>query len=272
MARVAQEERITMVLNDFMLDGKQAVVIGAGRGIGKGIALALAEAGADVAVAALNAQRIKEVAERVQQLGVRSEGFSADATDPQAMDKLAESVLAAFPDLSIVVNCVGDSIRKEVADAPGERGSGMTSGDWHRIIDINLSSVFEGSRVFGPHLRQRGSGSMINVSGVRGIRASKGMAAYAAGKAGIARLTEAAALEWAPDVRVNAISPGLFPDPEQEPTDAIRSYEEQVRPRVPLGRIGAVREVGLMAVFLASEAASYVTGQTFVVDGGTSLV
>lgn len=261
-----------MALKDFSLDGKQAVVIGASRGIGRGIALALAEAGADVAVVAINIPRIQETASRVQAMGVMAEGFSADATDPGAMDLLADQVLTAFPDLSIVVNAVGDSIRKEVADTPGEPGTGMTSTEWHRIIDLNLTSVFEGCRVFGPHLRGRGAGSMINVSGVRGMRASKNMAAYAAGKAGIARLTEVAALEWAPDVRVNAISPGLFPDPEQEPPEAIAAYEDQVRPRVPLGRIGAVREVGMMAVFLASDAASYITGQTFVVDGGTSLL
>jgi NAD(P)-dependent dehydrogenase (short-subunit alcohol dehydrogenase family) len=261
-----------MALVDFSIEGRQAVVIGAGRGIGRGIALAFAEAGADVAVAALNKERIDEVAKRAAGFGVRSQGFSADATDAAAMDALARDVLAAFPDVSIVVNSVGDSIRKQVADIPGEPGSGMTSGDWRRIIDLNLTSVFEGCRVFGPHLRERGAGSVINVSGVRGMRASKNMAAYAAGKAGVARITEAAALEWGPDIRVNAISPGLFPDPEQESPADIASYEESVRHRIPLERIGGVREVGLMAVYLSSDAAAYVTGQTFVIDGGTSLV
>ncbi|MDA0798197.1 MAG: SDR family oxidoreductase [Chloroflexi bacterium] len=261
-----------MTLEDFNIDGRQAVVIGAGRGIGRGIALAFAEAGVDVAVVALNAMRIEEVANRAQAMGVLATGYSTNAVDADAMDALGAQVLHDFPNLSIVVNCVGDSIRKQIADAPGEPGSGMTSADWHRIIDLNLSSAFEGCRVFGPHLRARGAGSVINVSGVRGMRASKNMAAYASSKAGIARLTEAAALEWGPDIRVNAISPGLFPDPEQESPEDIASYTEQVKPRIPLQRIGGVREVGLMAVYLASDAASYVTGQTFVIDGGTSLV
>ncbi len=261
-----------MTLDDFNIDGRQAVVIGAGRGIGRGIALAFAEAGADVAVVALNAIRIEEVATRAQAMAVLSAGYSANAVDANAMDELGAQVLRDFPDLSIVVNCVGDSIRKQVADAPGEPGSGMTSTDWHRIIDLNLSSVFEGCRVFGPHLRARGAGSVINVSGVRGMRASRNMAAYASSKAGIARLTEAAALEWGPAIRVNAISPGLFPDPEQESEEEIARYAEQVKQRIPLERIGGVREVGLMAVYLASDAAAYVTGQTFVIDGGTSLV
>ena len=261
-----------MALNDFNIDGRQAVVIGAGRGIGKGIALAFAEAGADVAVVALNAMRIQDVAGEVQAMGVMSTGYSTNAVDAAAMDELRDQVLNDFPNLSIVVNCVGDSIRKQVADVPGEPGSGMTSDDWHRIIDLNLSSAFEGCRVFGPHLRTKGTGSVINVSGVRGMRASKNMAAYAASKAGIARLTEAAALEWGPDIRVNAISPGLFPDPEQESEDEMAQYLERVKPRIPLERIGGVREVGLMAVYLASDAAAYVTGQTFVIDGGTSLV
>ena len=261
-----------MALNDFNIEGRQAVVIGAGRGIGKGIALAFAEAGADVAVVALNAMRIEEVAGELQAMGVMSTGYSTNAVDASAMDALGAQVLRDYPNLSIVVNCVGDSIRKQVADIPGEPGSGMTSAEWHRIVDLNLSSAFEGCRVFGPHLRTQGTGSVINVSGVRGMRASKNMAAYAASKAGIARLTEAAALEWGPDLRVNAISPGLFPDPEQESAEDIATYSEQVRPRIPLERIGGVREVGLMAVYLASDAAAYVTGQTFVIDGGTSLV
>jgi NAD(P)-dependent dehydrogenase (short-subunit alcohol dehydrogenase family) len=260
-----------LALKDFNIDRRQTVVIGAGRGIGRGIALPFAEAGADVAVVALNAMRIEEVANRAQAIGVLATGYSTNAVDADAMDALGAQVLYDFHDLSIVVNCVGDSIRKQVADTPGEPGSGMTSADWHRIIDLNLSSAF-GCRVFGPHLRARGAGSVINVSGVRGMRASKNMAAYASSKAGIARLTEAAALEWGPDIRVNAISPGLFPDPEQESAEDIASYTEQVKPRIPLGRIGGVREVGLMAVFLASDAAAYVTGQTFVIDGDTSLV
>ncbi len=261
-----------MALNDFNINGRQAVVIGAGRGIGRGIALAFAEAGADVAVVALNATRIEEVAARAQAMGVLSTGYSTSAVDADAMDQLGAQVVRDFPNLSIVVNCVGDSIRKQVADAPGEPGSGMTSADWHRIIDLNLTSAFEGCRVFGPHLRDKGSGSVINISGVRGMRASKNMAAYASSKAGIARLTESAALEWGPDIRVNAISPGLFPDPEQESPEEIARYTEQVKHRIPLERTGGVREIGLMAIYLASDAAAYVTGQTFVIDGGTSLV
>jgi len=261
-----------MALADFNIEGRQAVVIGAGRGIGRGIALAFAEAGAEVAVVALTKRRIDEVAKRAEGFGKRAAGFSADATDAAAMDALAIEVLAAFPNLSIVVNSVGDSIRKQIADAPGEPGTGMTSEEWRSIIDLNVTSVFEGCRVFGPHLRRRGAGSVINVSGVRGMRASKNMAAYAAGKAGIARLTEAAALEWGPDVRVNAISPGLFPDPEQEAPAKLAAYADSVRHRIPLERVGGVREVGLMAVFLASDAAAYVTGQTFVIDGGSSLL
>jgi 2-deoxy-D-gluconate 3-dehydrogenase len=261
-----------MALDDFGIDGRQAVVIGAGRGIGRGIALALAEAGADVAAVALDPGRIQRVAERARGFGVRSAGFSADATDPRAMDRLAADVLSAFPSLSIVVNCVGNSVRKDLADRPGQPGSGMTSEDWHRIVDLNLTSIFEGCRVFGPHLRARGAGSVINISGNRGTRASKGTSAYAAGKAGIARLTEAAALEWAPAVRVNAIAPGRFPDREERSPETIKAYEDEFLARVPLSRIGEVREIGLMTVFLASPAASYITGQTFVVDGGAGLL
>ena len=263
-----------MTLQDFSVEGRQAVVIGGGRGIGRGIALTLAEAGADVAVAALTTAKVFEVAERAAGLGVRAKGYTADATDGASMDAFAAAALADFLDISIVVNSVGDSLRQPVAAVPGgDGGPGMSSADWRRIVDINLTSVFEGCRVFGPHLLARGGGVVLNVSGVRAFRALANGSAYAAGKAGLTKLTESVALEWAPHgVRVNAIAPGLFPDPEQEGPEELARHEAQIRPRVPLGRSGPLRDVGLMAVYLASDAGAYITGQTFLIDGGASIL
>ncbi len=263
-----------MTLQDFSVRGKQAVVIGGGRGIGRGIALTLAEAGADVAVAALTPAKVFDVAERAAALGVKANAYTADATESASMDALASRVLADFPDISIVVNSVGDSLRQPVTTLPESPDApGMSSADWHRIVDINLTSVFEGCRIFGPSLIQRGEGVVLNVSGIRGFRALPYGSAYSAGKAGLTKLTESLALEWAAHgIRVNAIAPGLFPDPEQESAEQLVQREAEIRPRVPLGRSGPLRDVGLMAVYLASDAGAYITGQTFVIDGGAAIL
>ncbi len=263
-----------MTLHDFSVQGKQAVVVGGGRGIGRGVALAFAEAGADVAVVALTPARTRAVAERAAALGVKAKAYAADATDGASMDALAAQVIADFPDLSIVVNSVGDSLRQPVSALPGQTAApGMSSSDWRRIVDINLTSVFEGCRVFGPQLLARGQGTALNVSGVRAFRAMPNGSAYAASKAALTRFTESVALEWAAHgVRVNAIAPGLFPDPEQETPEELAQREAQIRLRVPLGRSGALRDVGLMAVYLASDAGAYITGQTFLIDGGASIL
>lgn len=263
-----------MALEDFSVAGKQAVVIGGGRGIGRGIALTLAEAGADVAVTALTDAKVFDVAKRAEAFGVRSKAYTADATDGVSMDRLASDVLGDFPNLSIIVNSVGDSLRQPAITPPDKPDAlGMTSVDWHRIVDINLTSVFEGCRVFGPRLLERRDGIVVNVSGVRAFRALANGSAYAAGKAALTKLTESLALEWAPyGIRVNAVAPGLFPDPEQESPEQLERHEAEIKPRIPLGRGGPLRDVGLMTVYLASAAGAYITGTTFVIDGGTSIL
>ena len=268
------EEEFALTLQDFSVQGKQAVVIGGGRGIGRGIALTLAEAGADVAVAALTPAKVFDVAGRAAALGVKANAYTVDATDGASMDSLAARVLADFPDISIVVNSVGDSLRQPVTTLPESPDApGMSSADWRRIVDINLTSVFEGCRIFGPRLIERGEGVVLNVSGIRGLRAMLYGSAYSAGKAGLTKLTESLALEWAAHgIRVNAIAPGLFPDPEQESAEQLLQREAEIRPRVPLGRSGPLRDVGLMAVYLASDAGAYITGQTFVIDGGAVIL
>ena len=160
-----------MVLKDFSVSGKQAIVVGGARGIGRGIALTLAEAGADVAIVALTERAVFDVATRASGYGVLAKAYTADATDGDAMDVTARAVLSDFPNLSIVVNSVGDSLRQPVITLPDKpEAVGMASADWHRILNINLTSVFEGCRVFASHLIQRKDGVVINVSGVRAYR------------------------------------------------------------------------------------------------------
>jgi 2-dehydro-3-deoxy-D-gluconate 5-dehydrogenase len=253
------------MLADFELSGKKALVTGAGRGIGRGIALALAEAGADVGVTALGAANAEKVAREIASAtGRRGFGYAADATRVEPMRVLADRVLKDLQGLDLLVNCVGDAIRGGVAE--------LTEQDWHTVIDINLTQAFVGCHVFGPHFLQQQHGSVINVSSFAAIRPGAEMTAYAAAKAGLTRFTESLALEWAPHVRVNAIAPGTFPDRQQMSAEDWQKREAQAKPGIPLQRLGDVREVGLLAVYLASPAAAYVTGQTIAIDGGRTLL
>ena len=149
----------------------------------------------------------------------------------------------------------------------------MTEEEWHRIIDINLTEAFQGCRAFGPHLLERRQGCVINISGWASFRGTANRSAYDAAKAGVMRFTESLAQEWAPfGVRVNAIAPGRFPDPDQMSAEAFQERQAQAQGTVPLGRLGALKEVGYLAVYLASPAADYVTGQTWAIDGGVSIM
>jgi NAD(P)-dependent dehydrogenase (short-subunit alcohol dehydrogenase family) len=283
------EQRMTLL--DFDLTGRRVLVTGAGRGIGKGIALLMAEAGADVGVTSLGETNAAQVASEVRALGRRGFGWAADGTSVEAMRAISERVLGDLGGLDVIVNCVGDSIPGLVAEPPAADGSGastgsarpfdgtqgdrarvMTEADWHRVVDLNLTQAFVGCHVFGPTLLEQRSGCAINISSFAALRAAPNMAAYAASKAGLTRYTEALALEWAPfGVRVNAIAPGQFPDPEQMTPEQFREREERGASRIPLRRYGRMRDVGLLAVYLASEAASYVTGQSIAIDGGRTL-
>ncbi len=261
-----------MSLDVFDVTGEKVLITGGGRGIGKGIALAFAEAGADVAVSALTTTGVNQVKKEVEELGVKGLALTGDATKSADMDQVAEQVLSEFGHLDVLVNCVGDAIRKPVVKLPGGVTEGMTEEEWHFIVDINLTEAFQGCRALGPHLLERGQGSVVNVSGWAAFRGRPESAAYDAAKAGVMRLTECLAQEWAPfGVRVNSIAPGSFPDPEQMSEEAFQGRDEAAKGTVPLGRVGRLKEIGYLAVFLASPASSYVTGQTWGVDGGISI-
>ena len=261
-----------MSLPEFDITGQKVLIVGAGRGIGKGIALAFAEAGADVAIAALGPTGVNQVAEEIKALGREALPVTGDGTKSADMDRIAQQVLSQFGQVDTLVTCVGDSIRKPVVTLPGSVNSGMTEEEWHFIVDINLTEAFQGCRALGPHLLERGQGSVINITGWAAFRGRPESAAYAAAKAGVMRFTECLAQEWAPfGVRANAIAPGSFPDPEQMSAEAYQTRQDAAQGQIPLGRIGRLKEVGYLAVFLASPAAAYVTGQTWAVDGGISI-
>ena len=262
-----------MSLPVFDVAGKKVLCVGAGRGIGKGIALAFGEAGADVAVTGLTPVGANAVAEEIRAMGRQGLAFHGDATKAADMDLLAEQVLSEFGHLDVLVNCVGDAIQAPVAPLPDGGPPAMSEEDWHRIIDLNLTEAFQGCRAFGPHFLERRQGSVINISGWASFRGMARRSAYDAAKAGLMRFTECIAQEWAPyNIRVNAIAPGRFPDKDQLSEDAYQQRQEQARDTVLLGRLGELKEVGYLAIYLASPAGDYVTGQTWAIDGGISIM
>ncbi|MBI4339665.1 MAG: SDR family oxidoreductase [Chloroflexi bacterium] len=261
-----------MSIPEYDIAGRKALLVGAARGIGKGVAQVLAEAGAEVAIASLNIRSAAAAASEITASGGKAVAFAADATKAGDMERLAREVLDRFGPLDVLVNCVGDALGKPVAKLPGQTGEGMTEEEWHAIVGVNLTPGFTMCRAFGPHLLGRGRGSVINISGVAAFRGAAGRTAYAAAKAGLVQFTQALALEWAPyGVRVNSIAPGSFPDPAQIPPGDFQQREQAAATRVPLRRIGKLREVGLLALYLASDASAYVTGQTWCIDGGASI-
>ena len=261
-----------MSLAEFDVSGQKVLITGAGRGIGQGIALAFAEAGADVAVTGLTDVGVNRVAAEIRALGRAALPLTGDATKAADMDRIAQQALGQFGHIDTLVTCVGDAIRKPVVTLPGIELAGMSEEEWHFIVDVNLTEAFQGCRAFGPHLLERGQGCVINISGWAAFRGRQGSAAYDAAKAGVMRFTESLAQEWAPyGVRVNSVAPGSFPDPAQMSAEAYQARQEAAKEQVPLGRVGYLKEVGYLSVFLASPAAAYVTGQTWAVDGGVSI-
>lgn len=261
-----------MAIPEYDLAGRKALLVGASRGLGKGIALVLAEAGAEVAIASLNLKSASAAASEIVSLGGKAVAYAADATKCSDMERLSREVQDSFGPIDVLVNCVGDSISKPVVRLPGQTEEGMTEQDWHFILDVNLTQAFTGCKVFGPQFLQHQRGSIINISTSISARRTGAMrCAYAAAKAGVISFTEALALEWAPfHVRVNSIAPGSIPDTAQLTPEEYRRGNVRWS-KVPLGRAGKQREVGLLALYLASDASAFVTGQTWCIDGGDGI-
>ena len=261
-----------MSLDVFDVSGQKILITGAGRGIGKGVALAFAEAGADVAVSALTETGVRQVVSEIDSFGVKGLALTGDAPTSAEMDDIVSETLKEFGQIDTLVNCVGAAIRKPVVQLTGSDVEGMTDDEWHFIVDINLTEAFQGCRAIGRHMLDRRQGNVINISGWAAFRGRPQSAAYDASKAGVMRLTECLAQEWAPfGVRVNSIAPGSFPDPDQMSSAEYQARDDGAKIQVPLGRVGRLKEIGYLSVFLASPAAAYVTGQTWGVDGGISV-
>lgn len=243
------------------LSGRVAVVIGGTSGIGRALSLGLAEAGADVAPMSRRREQVDLTADAIAALGRRTVRITADVTDRGSLQTALEGVVAGLGHVDVLVNVAGRTERKPSLE--------VDEGSWNAILDTNLTGTLRACQVFGRHMLERGYGRIINIASLSSFVALFEVAAYSASKAAVASLTKSLALEWGPrGVNVNAIAPGVFP------TELNRSLLEgtargrEFIARTPLKRFGRVEELAGAAVFLASEAASFVNGEVLAVDGG----
>jgi NAD(P)-dependent dehydrogenase (short-subunit alcohol dehydrogenase family) len=250
------------ILDAFRLNGKVALVTGGARGLGLTMATALAEAGADIAISGRTRSACEEaVAGIAAATGRRALAFEADVTKSADVERLAADIDSALGPVDILINNAGINIRGPIQD--------LSENDWDAVIDTNLKGPWLCARAFGPRMAARGWGRMINMGSILAVIAMPGRTPYASSKAGIVGMTRVLALEWAGSgVTVNAICPGVFGTEMNKPlmSDPVK-YKEFVA-QIPMGRWGEVHELAPAAVFLASDASSYVTGTSLFVDGG----
>lgn len=245
--------------NPFSLEGKVALVTGASRGIGRAIALALVAAGADVALAARSEADLKSVGAEIEAMGRRALVLPGDLTDAAVIAAGVERTVAELG-LDIVVNNAGRL--GHVGPLVDLREDG-----WEKVLRLDLTSAYLVCKAAGPHLLSQGKGSVVNIASTAGVRGVPRMSAYATAKAGLIQLTRTLAKEWGSSgVRVNAISPGFVYTDMSAPGGP--EVVEMTLPWIPLGRWAQPEEITGLAVLLASDAASYITGANFVVDGG----
>jgi len=249
------------MLESLRLDGRVAIVTGASRGLGRAMALALAEAGADLALAARSKPDLEETARQVEARGRRVLVVPTDVTVCSAVDALVSQTVATYGKLDILVNNSGTAQVTPLAELRPE--------EWSRIIDTNLTGVFNGCRAAAPHLIAQTSGKVINVASVLAVAGLPGYTAYAASKGGVISLTRALAVEWARyNIQVNALAPGWFVTPMNEQAFGDPGIRERLLRDVPMRRTGRLEEIGPLTVYLASSASDFMTGQTIFLDGG----
>lgn len=245
----------------FDLTGKVAVVIGGTSGIGRAIALGLADAGADVVSTSRRPEQVETTAREIEERGRRTLEIVSDVTDKASLQKVLDACIETFGKVDILVNSAGKTKRAPTVDFSDE--------DWNDIMETNLTGTLRACQVFGRHMLERGYGRIINIASLSSFVALYEVAAYAASKAAVASLTKSLAIEWATQgVIVNAIAPGVFRTALNEKLLDETPRGQEFLLRTPARRFGKIEELAGAAVFLASDAASFVTGEVLVVDGG----
>ena len=251
-----------MILDEFSLHGKVAIITGAGRGIGHGIAVAFAEAGADIVCCARTADQIEATAAQARTFGRKALAMAGDVTDTQQVDRIVNRALEEFGRIDVLVNNAGGATFCPAMKTSERR--------WEAVIRLNLTAAFFFTKAVAAHMLERKSGSIINISSGDSRLPAPGMVAYAAAKAGINSMTKTMAWELGPHVRVNCILPGAIETEGSMP--ALAPVVDKLVAGTPRRRMGRPRDIALAAIFLASPAADFITGKKFEVDGGMEFV
>ncbi len=250
-----------MAFKQLQLNDRCAVVIGGTSGIGRAIAHGLAEAGADVVCTSRRQEQVDAAASEIEGLGKRTLRLTSDVDDRDSMQSLLEACIAEFGKVDILVNSAGRTKRAPTMD--------FDEDDWNAIMDTNLNGTLRACQIFGRHMVERGYGRIVNIASLSSFVSLFEVAAYSASKAAVAALTKSLAIEWAKNgVNVNAIAPGVFKTALNKQLLEESQRGQEFLMRTPMGRFGKVEELAGAAVFLASDAASFVSGEILVVDGG----
>jgi len=248
-----------VLLDRFRLDGRAAIVTGAGRGIGAGAARALAEAGADVALIARTKAQLDEVAEGIRALGRRVLVFPGDVSDLANLDRLVDATVNEFGRIDVVVNNAGGSMPAPFLDT--------SVRSFEQAFHFNVTTAFALTQTALPHLLE-GGGSVVNISSAMGRLRDRGFAAYGTAKGALAHLTRLLAADCAPRVRVNAIAVGSVATSALEIVLTDERLRNEMIGQTPLRRLGEVEDIAIGVLYLASDASSFVTGKVFEIDGG----